>query len=162
MRSAAAHEATHVGQLHRYVPWTGTWTNFSGKSTVLNPAARAYHTLASSAQGVYLFGGTSSQGEGRSDPEQLYQTVCGQQCRAAFTDCIGCRRSRADRQSARGVSPGISARDSSEIPASSASCDACLRARAPVTAVTSFHCNALLVSPPARSLEAILAEPHFE
>jgi hypothetical protein len=87
MGSAAAHEATHVGELHRYVSWTGTWTDLSSKSPVLSPSARAYQTLVSSGNGVYLFGGTSSLGEQPATVFSIWSHLCvAQQCGASVAD----------------------------------------------------------------------------
>ena len=54
-----------MGDLWRFTPWASTWTDLSGASPVNDPGARAYHGLVSAGQTVYLFGGSSEQGEGR-------------------------------------------------------------------------------------------------
>ena len=59
----AGSDATFMGDLWRFTPWASTWTDLSGASPVNDPGARAYHGLVSAGQTVYLFGGSSEQGE---------------------------------------------------------------------------------------------------
>ena len=59
-----------MGDLWRFTPWASTWTDLSGASPLHDPGARAYHGLVSAGQTVYLFGGSSEQGEGGSSVVQ--------------------------------------------------------------------------------------------
>ena len=57
-----ATDATFMGDLRRFTPSASTWTDLSGSSVLNCPSARAYHRLASTGEDVYIFGGSSDEG----------------------------------------------------------------------------------------------------
>jgi hypothetical protein len=62
-RRHADADATFIGDLRRFTTSARTWTDLSGSTPLHGPSARAYHRLVSSGDTIYLFGGSSDEGE---------------------------------------------------------------------------------------------------
>ncbi len=71
-----------MGDLHRFDPAAGLWTNLTDLTAGSAPTARFGHGMAGAGTAVYVFGGCSSSGEDNAHSiflVQLEQSVRAQE-----------------------------------------------------------------------------------